>query len=111
MASLFEESRAYAADLMAVTGRQAYFLEVPGAASAAELSVVSFEATERMGAPTEVRIQLTHPGKLAREDYLNRDAAFLIDPPPRHATPLLRLHRVALDTQGDEGLHPLRSHR
>ncbi|OYD65254.1 UNVERIFIED_ORG: type VI secretion system secreted protein VgrG [Burkholderia sp. CF145] len=80
MASLFEESRAYAADLMAVTGRQAYFLDVPGAASAAELSVVSFEATERMGAPTEVRIQLTHPGKLAREDYLNRGAAFLIDP-------------------------------
>ena len=80
MASLFEESRAYAADLMAVTGRQAYFLEVPDAASAAELSVVSFEATERMGAPTEVRIQLTHPGKLAREDYLNRDATFLIDP-------------------------------
>ncbi|MBN3759470.1 type VI secretion system Vgr family protein [Burkholderia sp. Ac-20365] len=80
MVSLLEESSARMQDLMAVTGRQAYFLDVPGAISAAELSVVSFEASERMGAPTEVRIQLTHPGTIRRQDYLNRDATFLIEP-------------------------------
>ncbi|WP_404983336.1 MULTISPECIES: type VI secretion system Vgr family protein [unclassified Caballeronia] len=39
-----------------------------------------------MGAPTEVRIELTHPQQLARADYLNCDAAFSIVPdngPPR----------------------------
>ncbi|CAG4909155.1 hypothetical protein R70241_03696 [Paraburkholderia saeva] len=61
-----------------VTGRQAYFLDVPGAASAAALSVVSFTATEKMGAPTEVRIVLTHPQQLARTDYLNVDACFSV---------------------------------
>jgi type VI secretion system secreted protein VgrG len=69
-----------------VTGRQAYFLDVPGTASAAALSIVSFIATEKMGAPTEVRIELTHPQQLARADYLNLDAAFSIVPddgPPR----------------------------
>jgi type VI secretion system secreted protein VgrG len=69
-----------------VTGRQAYFLDVPGTDSAAALSVVSFEATEKMGAPTEVRIVLTHPQQLARADYLNLDAAFSVVPddgPPR----------------------------
>jgi len=69
-----------------ITGRQAYFLEVPGTPSAAALSVVSFTATETMGAPTEVRIVLTHPLQLARTEYLNRDATFCIAPddgPPR----------------------------
>jgi type VI secretion system secreted protein VgrG len=51
---------------------------VPGTDSAAALSVVSFDGTEKMGAPTEVRIVLTHPLQLARADYLNRDAAFSI---------------------------------
>ena len=63
-----------------VTGRQAYFLDVPGTESAAALSVVSFTATEKMGAPTEVRIELTHPQQLARADYLNVDATFSIVP-------------------------------
>ncbi|MBB5466625.1 Rhs element Vgr protein [Paraburkholderia sp. Clong3] len=66
------------AALHAIPGRQAYHLDVPGTDSAPALSVVSFEATERMGAPTEVRITLTHPQQLARADYLNRDAAFSI---------------------------------
>jgi len=69
-----------------LTGRQAYFLDVAGTDSAAVLSVVSFEATEKMGAPTEVRIVLTHPSQLARADYLNLDARFSIVPddgPPR----------------------------
>jgi type VI secretion system secreted protein VgrG len=69
-----------------VTGRQAYFLDVPGTDSAAALSVVSFTASEKMGEPTEVHIELTHPQQLARADYLNRDASFVIVPndgPPR----------------------------
>jgi type VI secretion system secreted protein VgrG len=61
-----------------VAGRQAYFLDVPGTASAAALSVVSFRAIEKMGAPTEVRIELTHPQQLARADYLNLDACFSV---------------------------------
>jgi type VI secretion system secreted protein VgrG len=61
-----------------ITGRQAYFLDVPGAASAAAMSVVSFEATEQMGAPTEVRVVLTHPLQLARTEYLNFDATFSV---------------------------------
>ena len=61
-----------------VTGRQAYHLDVPGTGSAVALSVVSFAATEKMGAPTEVRITLTHPQQLARTDYLNLDASFSV---------------------------------
>ena len=63
-----------------VTGRQAYFLDVPGTDSAAALSVVSFTATEKMGAPTEVCLELTHPQQLARAEYLSRDASFSIVP-------------------------------
>jgi type VI secretion system secreted protein VgrG len=61
-----------------ITGRQSYFLEVPGTESSAQLSVVSFEATERLGEPNVVRIELTHPQQLARADYLNREGTFRI---------------------------------
>ncbi|UBM08125.1 type VI secretion system Vgr family protein [Cupriavidus metallidurans] len=61
-----------------VAGRQVYFLEVPGASSAAELSVVSFEAVERLGDPYKVTVQLTHPLELDRAEYLNRNATFVI---------------------------------
>lgn len=61
-----------------VTGKQSYFLEVSGTASTAELSVVSFEATERFGEPYRVAIQLTHPQRLSRADYLSKDATFSI---------------------------------
>ncbi|CAG2159136.1 type VI secretion system Vgr family protein [Cupriavidus numazuensis] len=64
----------------AITGRQAYFLEVPSARSAAGLSVVSFEALERLGEPYRVKVALTHPEELARADYLRKDATFVIDP-------------------------------
>ncbi|NIE63700.1 type VI secretion system Vgr family protein [Burkholderia sp. Ax-1719] len=64
--------------LQAIPGRQPHFLNIPGIESAALLSVVSFEATEKMGAPVAVRITLTHPQQLARADYLNRDATFRI---------------------------------
>lgn len=63
-----------------LTGQQAYALKVPGAASAAALSVVSFQAVERLGEPYTVTIQLTHPLALDRADYLGREAAFLIEP-------------------------------
>jgi type VI secretion system secreted protein VgrG len=63
-----------------VTGRQAYFLDVPGTDSAGALSVASFTAIEKMGAAVEVCIELTHPQQLARGDYLNRDATFSIVP-------------------------------
>ncbi len=54
----------------ALAGRQAYFLEVPGAATAAALSAVPLEAVERIGVPHEVTVQLTHPLELDRADYL-----------------------------------------
>ncbi|MGE8332149.1 MAG: contractile injection system protein, VgrG/Pvc8 family, partial [Paraburkholderia nemoris] len=76
-----EQRKTYGSALpKGLTGRQSYFLEVPGTASAAELSVVSFEAVERMGEPYTVTIQLTHPLPLDRADYLGKDATFLIDP-------------------------------
>jgi type VI secretion system secreted protein VgrG len=61
-----------------VSGRQTYFLDVPGTESATALSVVSFTVTEKMGEPNIVRIELTHPQQLPRTDYLNRDAFFSI---------------------------------
>lgn len=61
-------------------GRQAYHLDIPRAASAAELSVVSFEAVERLGDLYTVTIRLTHPLELDRAEYLNCDATFVIDP-------------------------------
>lgn len=80
MASLYDDARKFASNLTAIPGRQAYFLDVPGTDSATQLSVVSFEATEKMGEPNVVRIVLTHPEQLARADYLSRDAVFRIVP-------------------------------
>ncbi|MBW9103705.1 type VI secretion system Vgr family protein [Paraburkholderia phenoliruptrix] len=64
--------------LQAISGRQAYHLSVPGTDAAAALSVVSFTATEKMGEPNVVQIELTHPQQLPRADFLNRDAVFSI---------------------------------
>ncbi|WP_027796319.1 type VI secretion system Vgr family protein [Paraburkholderia acidipaludis] len=80
MASLYDEARQFVTSLTTIPGRQAYFLEVPGTDSAAQLSVVSFTATEKMGEPNVITIEVTHPGQLARADYLNRDACFKIVP-------------------------------
>jgi len=63
-----------------VTGKQTFFLDVPGTTSAAALSVVSFEATERVGEPYCIAIQLAHPERLNRGGYLGRNAAFSIAP-------------------------------
>ncbi|CAG2160319.1 type VI secretion system Vgr family protein [Cupriavidus numazuensis] len=80
MAGVAEELKATGSDLLkGIAGRQAYFLEVPSAPTAAALSVVSFEAVERLGEPYVVTVQLTHPLELDRADYLGRDAAFVID--------------------------------
>ena len=62
-------------------GLQSYFLEVTGPAHGQALSVESFEATERLGEPYRIVIELTHPEALAREEYLGRDARFTIAPP------------------------------
>ncbi|WP_027212351.1 DUF2345 domain-containing protein [Burkholderia sp. WSM2232] len=62
----------------ALTGRQTYHLNVPATPAARELSVMAFTATERMGAPTEIRIVATHPQQLSRVDFLNQDATFSI---------------------------------
>jgi type VI secretion system secreted protein VgrG len=80
MASLYDEARTLVSDLTAIPGRQAYFLDVPGTDSAAQLSVVSFDATEKMGEPNVVHIVLTHPDQLTRADYLSRGAVFRIVP-------------------------------
>jgi type VI secretion system secreted protein VgrG len=78
MASLYDEARKISLSLTAMSGGQTYFLDVPGTDSAAQLSVVSFDATEKMGDPNVVRIMLTHPQQLARTDYLSRHAIFRI---------------------------------
>jgi type VI secretion system secreted protein VgrG len=87
MADLLESIETYANDIKALTGRQAYFVDVPGTADASALSVVSFEAVERMGDPYRIRIELTHPDTLDRSGYLGKDATFTIAPadgtPPR----------------------------
>ena len=62
-----------------LTGRQSYHLDVQGPANGIALSVVSFEAVERMGEPYRISIELTHPDDLPRADYLGRDATFTID--------------------------------
>ncbi|KVV43433.1 hypothetical protein [Burkholderia ubonensis] len=55
MASQLDDAKRFVSNLRDVSGRQTYFLDVPGTDTAAALSVVSVHATERMGAPTEVR--------------------------------------------------------
>ena len=80
MASLFDEAIKAVSGQPVMPGRQAYFLDVPGTDSAAQLSVVSFTGTEEMGEPNTLTIVLTHPQQLPRADYLNRDAAFRIVP-------------------------------
>lgn len=58
MSSLFDDAKRFVLNLAGVPGRQAYFIEVPGADSKVALSVVSIHGTERMGAPAEVRVVL-----------------------------------------------------
>ncbi|MFL9919660.1 type VI secretion system Vgr family protein [Paraburkholderia fungorum] len=80
MADLFKRVGTYVDSPKEMTGRQSYFLDMPATANARDLSVVSFEAVERMGEPYRIAIRLTHPGKLSRSDYVGRDATFSIVP-------------------------------
>ncbi|CAE6844745.1 hypothetical protein R75461_07193 [Paraburkholderia nemoris] len=75
MATLLDGVGTYAKELKTLTGRQADFLDVPGADNAKDLSVVSFKAVERMGEQYRILIKLTHPDGLTRGGYL---AAMLI---------------------------------
>ncbi|MDR6497300.1 type VI secretion system secreted protein VgrG [Burkholderia ambifaria] len=63
-----------------ITGRQSYFLEVPGAPGVQDLSIMSFVLDERLGEPYRIEVTLTSPVSLARTDYLNRPATFTIQP-------------------------------
>src|SRR5450830_250279 len=63
-----------------LTGQQQYHVKVPGTASAAALSVVSFAAVEALGEPYRIVVQLTHPQELNRADYLGKEASFNITP-------------------------------
>src|SRR5450830_493930 len=75
MNTLFNQANAL---VHAVTGRQNYHITVPGAVSAALLSVESFQAVEKLGEPYRIMIELTHPQELERADYLNKEATFSI---------------------------------
>ncbi|MCA8239580.1 type VI secretion system Vgr family protein [Burkholderia sp. AU32262] len=68
-----------------ITGRQSYFLEVPGAPATPDLSIMSFVLDERLGEPYRIEVTLTSPVSLARADYLNRPAIFTIEPPGTNA--------------------------
>src|SRR6195952_2664948 len=61
-----------------VKSLQAYHLDVPSAANAKDISVVSYHAREGMASPYEITIEFTHPGLLSRADYLGRDGHFMI---------------------------------
>ncbi|WP_158941085.1 type VI secretion system Vgr family protein [Burkholderia sp. S171] len=61
-----------------VTGRQAYHVDVPSAANAKDIAVVSYSAREGMAIPYELVIEFTHPELLSRADYLGRDGHFTI---------------------------------
>ncbi|OXC76563.1 type VI secretion system Vgr family protein [Caballeronia sordidicola] len=63
-----------------VTGRQAYTIEVPGTASAKDLSVVFYRAHEGMSEPYSITVEVTHPDALIRAHYLGRGANFIIAP-------------------------------
>ena len=65
--------------LDALTGQQKYFVQVASDAHHQRLSVVSFEALERIGEPYRITVQLTYEKALARADYLGRDATFTMD--------------------------------
>ena len=61
-----------------VTGLQAYHVDIPSAANAKDISVVSYSAREGMALPYEITIEFTHPELLSRADYLGRDGHFTI---------------------------------
>lgn len=75
MNNLFNQATAL---VPSTPGHQHYHVNIPGTASAALLSVVSFEAVETLGEPYRITITLTHPDELNRADYLGKQASFSI---------------------------------
>jgi type VI secretion system secreted protein VgrG len=61
-----------------VRSLQAYHVDVPSAANAKDISVISYSAREGMASPYEITIEFTHPQLLSRADYLGRDGHFTI---------------------------------
>ncbi|SAL17011.1 Rhs element Vgr protein [Caballeronia udeis] len=61
-----------------VKSLQTYHVDVPSAANAKDISVVSYSAREGMASPYEITIEFTHPELLSRADYLGRDGHFAI---------------------------------
>ncbi len=68
----------YRSNKEGMTGRQTYHLDVPSAANAKDISVVSYRAREGMALPYEITIEFTHSELLSRVDYLGRDGHFTI---------------------------------
>lgn len=64
-----------------MSGQQQSFLDVPGVEQASGFSVADWGVLERMGAPVQVDLELTHPLRISRKDFLNRDATFIMAPP------------------------------
>lgn len=63
---------------------QFYSLDMPQAKSVALADIFAFEGTRGIGEPAKYTIQFTHPQPdLSRAEYLNKPAAFVIQPPPR----------------------------
>jgi len=78
--SMNDMSRAFnRVGLGALVGQQKYFVQVASKAHHQKLSVVSFEAIERIGEPYRIVVQLTYETALSRADYLGRDVTFTMD--------------------------------
>jgi type VI secretion system secreted protein VgrG len=61
---------------------QYYRLDIPQTRSCAQAEVFSFEGQRAIGEPTRYVIRFTHPRHdLARNEYLNKPATFIIQPP------------------------------
>ncbi|CAM2165657.1 type VI secretion system secreted protein VgrG [Paraburkholderia sacchari] len=63
--------------------QQYYRLDMPQVPEAARADIYDFKGRRAIGEPTKYTIQFTHPSPdLSRSDFLNRMAAFVIQPPP-----------------------------
>lgn len=76
---LMEEGLALAEEELR-SGQQQCFLDVPGVEQASAFSVGDWDAIERMGEPVQIELELTHPLRISRKHFLNRDATFLMAP-------------------------------
>ncbi|KVN41026.1 type IV secretion protein Rhs [Burkholderia pyrrocinia] len=61
---------------------QFYYLDVPQAKTVALADVFDFHGVRAIGEPTKYVIRFTHPSSdLSRAEYLNKPAAFVVQPP------------------------------